>query len=60
MRSPTHGFDITATEVGSFVFLTQEKLIKKIEQDRQRGDLKRAQKRALDGLEKWPDDYSRG
>ena len=39
------------------MFLTQEKLIKKIEQDRRRGDLKRALKRALDGLEKWPDDY---
>jgi tetratricopeptide (TPR) repeat protein len=39
------------------VFLTQEKLIKKIQQDRQRGDLKRAQKRAIEGLEKWPDDY---
>ena len=39
------------------MFLTQEKLIKKIDQDRQRGDLKRAQRRALDGLERWPDDY---
>ncbi len=39
------------------MFLTQEKLIKKIQQDRQRGDLKRAQKHAIEGLEKWPDDY---
>ncbi len=39
------------------MFLTQEKLVKKIQQDRQRGDLKRAQKRAIEGLEKWPDDY---
>lgn len=39
------------------MFLTQEKLRKKIDQDRQRGDLQRAHKRALDGLERWPDDY---
>jgi tetratricopeptide (TPR) repeat protein len=39
------------------LFATQEKVIKKIQQDRQRGDLKRAQRRALDGIKKWPDDY---
>lgn len=39
------------------MFLTQEKLIKRIDQDRRRGDLRRARKRALGGLEKWPDDY---
>ncbi len=38
------------------MFLTQEKILKKISQDRLRGDHKRALRRALDGLEKWPDD----
>lgn len=40
------------------VFVTQEKVLKKIQQDRQRGDLKRALDRALDGLQKWPDDLN--
>ncbi|MBU8923466.1 MAG: hypothetical protein KOO63_16750 [Bacteroidales bacterium] len=40
------------------MFVTQEKILKKIHQDRQRGDLKRALNRALDGLQKWPDDFN--
>jgi tetratricopeptide (TPR) repeat protein len=39
------------------LFLTQEKVLKRIHQDRGKGDLKRAKARALDGLKKWPDDY---
>ncbi|GEM_PF-1372831 len=40
------------------LFLTQEKVIKKINQDRDRGDLKRAYQRALDAHGKWPEDYA--
>ncbi len=40
------------------MFLTQEKVLKKIFQDRSRGDLKRARKRALEALDRWPDDYN--
>ena len=40
------------------MFVTQEKVLKKIHQDRQRGDLKKALGRALDGLQKWPDDFN--
>ncbi|UCF04262.1 MAG: tetratricopeptide repeat protein [bacterium] len=39
------------------MFLTEDKVLKKIEQDRQRGDFKKARKRALDALERWPNNY---
>lgn len=39
------------------MFLTQEKLITKIQQERSKGNLKRAQEKAIDGLKKWPDDF---
>ena len=39
------------------MFLTQEKALKKISQERQKGDLRRALERARDGLSKFPDDY---
>jgi len=39
------------------LFLTQEKALKKILQERERGDLTKARKTAVDALEKWPDDY---
>lgn len=39
------------------MFLTEEKLLKKIAQDRQKGDLKRAVERALEGLDKWPKNF---
>ncbi len=39
------------------LFLTQEKALKKILQERERGDLAKARKTALEALEKWPDDY---
>ena len=39
------------------LFLTQEKALKKIHQERERGDLGKARKTAVEALEKWPDDY---
>jgi tetratricopeptide (TPR) repeat protein len=39
------------------LFLTQEKALKKIYQERARGDLSRARRTAVEALEKWPDDY---
>ncbi|MBN2184873.1 MAG: tetratricopeptide repeat protein [Candidatus Krumholzibacteriota bacterium] len=39
------------------MFLTQEKVLKKIQQDRLKGDLKQALQRALDAHAKWPDDF---
>jgi tetratricopeptide (TPR) repeat protein len=39
------------------LFLTQEKALKKIFQERSRGDLVKARKTAVEALEKWPDDY---
>jgi tetratricopeptide (TPR) repeat protein len=39
------------------LFLTQEKALKKILQERERGDLPKARKTAVEALEKWPDDY---
>ncbi|MFA4947051.1 MAG: hypothetical protein WC674_00915 [Candidatus Krumholzibacteriia bacterium] len=39
------------------LFLTQEKALKRIHQERARGDLGKARKTAVEGLEKWPDDY---
>ncbi|HVO76931.1 MAG TPA: hypothetical protein VMT60_03010, partial [Candidatus Bathyarchaeia archaeon] len=39
------------------LFLTQEKALKKILQERERGDLAKARKTAVEALEKWPDDY---
>ncbi|MBN1163254.1 MAG: tetratricopeptide repeat protein [Candidatus Krumholzibacteriota bacterium] len=39
------------------MFVTQDKILKKVSSDRQRGDLKRALRRALNGLEKWPEDF---
>lgn len=39
------------------MFLTEEKVLKRIEQDRQRGDLKKAHQRALDAVERWPGNY---
>ena len=39
------------------MFLTLERAIKKIEQDRSRGELKKAKERALDALKKWPDSF---
>lgn len=40
------------------MFITEEKVQKKIQQDRLRGDLKRARARALDALKKWPDNIN--
>ena len=42
------------------MFLTEEKVLKKIAQDRARNDLKRARERALDAYERWPDNYDLG
>ncbi|MCK4236186.1 MAG: hypothetical protein KAX38_03635, partial [Candidatus Krumholzibacteria bacterium] len=39
------------------MFLTEEKALKKIQQDRLRGDINRARQRALSALEKWPDEF---
>jgi tetratricopeptide (TPR) repeat protein len=39
------------------LFLTQEKALKKIHQERSRGDLSKARRTAVEALEKWPDDY---
>lgn len=39
------------------MFLTQEKALKRISQERQKGDLRRALERARDALSKFPDDY---
>jgi len=39
------------------LFLTEEKVLKKIAQDRARNDLKRARERALDAFERWPDNF---
>ncbi len=39
------------------LFLTPEKALKKVHQERSRGDLARARKTAVDALEKWPEDY---
>jgi tetratricopeptide (TPR) repeat protein len=40
------------------LFLTQEKALKKIHQERSRGDLSKARRTAVEALEKWPDDYN--
>jgi tetratricopeptide (TPR) repeat protein len=40
------------------LFGTPEKALKKILQERERGDLSRARKTAVESLEKWPDDYN--
>jgi tetratricopeptide (TPR) repeat protein len=40
------------------LFPTQEKALKKILQERERGDLAKARKTALGALEKWPADYN--
>jgi tetratricopeptide (TPR) repeat protein len=39
------------------VFLTQEKALKRVQQDRMRGDRKKALEKALSALEKWPSDF---
>ncbi|MBN1885345.1 MAG: tetratricopeptide repeat protein [Candidatus Krumholzibacteriota bacterium] len=39
------------------MFETQEKVLRKVYQDREKGDLARARQRAVEGLRKWPDDY---
>jgi hypothetical protein len=39
------------------LFLTEEKVLKKIAQDRARNDLKRACERALDAVERWPANF---
>ncbi|RKZ07518.1 hypothetical protein DRQ05_02975, partial [bacterium] len=39
------------------MFLTQEKALKKIRQDKEKGDIVKARKRALDALKRWPDDF---
>ncbi|MCK4548910.1 MAG: hypothetical protein KAU49_02030, partial [Candidatus Krumholzibacteria bacterium] len=39
------------------MFLTQEKALKRVVQERQRGDRKKAMQKALSALEKWPDDF---
>jgi len=39
------------------VFLTQEKALKRVVQERQRGDRKRALQKAMSALEKWPGDF---
>ncbi|MBN2070414.1 MAG: hypothetical protein JW814_03065 [Candidatus Krumholzibacteriota bacterium] len=39
------------------MFLTQEKALKRIQQDRLKGDLKKAFQRSVDALSKWPDDF---
>ncbi len=39
------------------VFLTQEKALKRVVQERLRGDRKRALEKALSALEKWPNDF---
>jgi tetratricopeptide (TPR) repeat protein len=39
------------------LFPTQEKALKRILQERERGDLARARKVAIESLEKWPGDY---
>ena len=39
------------------IFLTQEKALKRILQERERGDLPKARKTAVEALEKWPADY---
>jgi tetratricopeptide (TPR) repeat protein len=43
--------------VSGSIFLTQEKALKRILQDRERGDLSKARQHALEALEKWPNDY---
>jgi len=48
---------IDSFERGGPLFLTLERAIKKIEQDRSRGELKKAKERALDALKKWPDSF---
>jgi tetratricopeptide (TPR) repeat protein len=40
------------------LFLTQEKALRRIVQDRERGDMNRARERAVEALAKWPDDYN--
>ena len=39
------------------MFLTEEKVLKKIAQDRARNDLKRVRERALDAFERWPNNF---
>jgi predicted Zn-dependent protease len=39
------------------LFLTPDKALKKILQERERGDLTRARKTAVEALEKWPEEY---
>jgi len=48
---------IESFERGVLLFLTLERAIKKIEQERSRGELKKAMERALDALKKWPDSF---
>ena len=43
--------------VSGSIFLTQERALKTILQDRERGDVARARGHALEALEKWPNDY---
>jgi len=49
--------DCELVRKGTNLFLTQEKAIKKIQQERSKGELKKAHKRALDALKRWPDDF---
>ena len=39
------------------MFLTEEKALKKIAQDRERNDLKRARDRAIDAYDRWPHNF---
>jgi len=40
------------------LFSTPDKALKKILQERERGDLAKARKTAVEAIEKWPDDYN--
>lgn len=46
-----------AEVVNGSLFLNQDKALKRVFQDRERGDLPKARQHALEALEKWPDDY---
>ncbi len=39
------------------MFLTQEKLVTRILQELSKGNIKRAHQKALDGIQKWPEDF---
>ncbi len=43
--------------VSGSIFLTQERALKRVLQDRERGELAKARQHALEALEKWPNDY---